>query len=145
MTATGTASGTELASRLRLSVMRLARRLRQIGDPITPSQISALSTLERVGPTAIGDLAAAERVQPPTMTRIVAALEEAGLVAREPALEDRRTVRVRMTVEGRRFLERSRSRKTAYLAARLRTLDPGELEVLERAATLLERIVEEEA
>lgn len=145
MTTTATtASQTELASRLRLAVMRLARRLRQHGgEQATPSQTSALVSLERTGSLTIGDLAAAERVQPPTMTRIVAALEEGGLVIREEDLDDRRLVRVRITAEGRRLLERSRSRKTAYLAQRLRDLSQDDRATLARAAEILERMVED--
>lgn len=145
MTATATtACQTELASRLRLAVMRLARRLRQQGgEQATPSQTSALHSVERSGSLTIGDLAAAERVQPPTMTRIVAALEEGGLVVREEDPDDRRLVRVRITAEGRRLLERSRSRKTAYLAQRLRGLSEEDRSTLARAAEILERMVED--
>jgi DNA-binding MarR family transcriptional regulator len=139
-----TLTTTDLAPRLRLAVMRLARRLRQQGDEtITPSQMSALATIERHGPITLGELAAHERVQPPTMTRIVAGLLEQGLIAREADAEDRRVARVRLTVDGRRALERSRTRKTAYLAARLRGFDPDEMELLERALPLIERLVEE--
>ena len=109
---------TELASRLRLSVTRLARRLRQQAGAeaeVTPSQLSALSTVDRLGPITLGELAAVERVQPPTMTRIVSGLEEAGLVARKVDDNDRRIARVQTTVAGQRFLERSRSRKNAFL------------------------------
>ena len=133
----------ELAARLRLGVTRLARKLRQQAEPgITPSMLSALSSAERQGPLTMRELCAAEQVQPPTLTRIVAALVEAGLVAREPDPQDGRVVWVRVTPEGRRLLDRSRRRKEAYLARAIRSMEPRELETLEDAAALLERLTE---
>jgi DNA-binding MarR family transcriptional regulator len=134
---------TALAARLRLGVTRLARKLRQEAEPgITPSMLAALSSAERQGPLTMRDLCAAEHVQPPSMTRIVAALADAGLVAREADPDDGRVVWVRVTPEGRRLLDRSRRRKEAYLARALRTLDPDEVATLEDAAALLERLTE---
>ncbi|MBV9284211.1 MAG: MarR family transcriptional regulator [Acidimicrobiia bacterium] len=137
----------ELAARIRLSVTRLARRLRQQAAAeaeVSPSQVSTLASVDRLGPITLGDLAAVERVQPPTMTRIVAALDEAGLVSREVDQNDRRIARVQTTVAGRKFLERSRGRKEAYLAARIRTLDADDRAILARAAVILEKILEGE-
>src|SRR5438309_11243872 len=135
MTTTTVQTDTQLASRLRLAVMRLARVLRQKAqDPITPSQLSALVSIERDGPVTLGELAALESVQPPTMTRIVVAVEEQELVRREVDPGDRRISRVHITAAGRRLLEKNRSRKTAYLASRMRGLNAEELDVLERAA-----------
>jgi DNA-binding MarR family transcriptional regulator len=132
-----------IAARLRLGVTRLARRLRQEAEAgITPSMLSALSTLDRQGTLTMGDLCGAEQVQPPTMTRIVAALLEAGLIAREADPADGRVAWVRLTSEGRKLLERSRGRKEAYLAKALRELDPRELAILEDATEILERITE---
>jgi len=132
----------ELASRLRLGVTRLARKLRQEAEPgITPSQLIALSTIERVGAMTIGELGAAEQVRPPTMTRIVACLVEAGLVAREADPTDRRVAWVRVTPAGAKLLQRSRRRKEEYLSRQLRRLEPGELAVLEEAAEILARLV----
>ena len=88
------------------------------------------------------DLCHAEQVQPPTMTRIVAALVEAGLVVREPDPTDGRVAWVRVTPDGRRLLERSRRRKEAYLAKALRSLDPEELGTLEAASDILERLTD---
>ena len=102
--------------------------------------LSALSSVERRGPLTMRDLCAAEQVQPPTMTRIVAALVEAGLVAREADEVDGRVAWVRVTSEGRRLLERSRRRKEAYLAKALGALERRELEHLETAAGVLERL-----
>jgi DNA-binding MarR family transcriptional regulator len=137
------ADTTELASRLRLAVTRLARKLRQEAEPgITPSLLIALSSVDRAGSMTIGELSATEQVQPPTMSRIVASLVEAGLVVREPDEQDRRVAWVRVTPEGARLLQRSRRRKEAYLARRLRSLEPRELAVLEDAAVILERLTE---
>ncbi|HXF58038.1 MAG TPA: MarR family transcriptional regulator [Actinomycetota bacterium] len=133
-----------VASRLRLGVTRLARRLRQEAEAgISPSQLSALATVERDGPMTMGDLCGVEHVQPPTMTRIVAALVEAGLLERWADPDDRRVSWVRITSRGARLLARARSRKDAYLARRLRSLEPRELALLEEAAGVLERLVEE--
>lgn len=134
---------TALAARLRLGVTRLARKLRQEAEPgITPSMLAALSSIERQGPLTMRDLCAVEQVQPPSMTRVVAALAEADLVARAPDPDDGRVVWVRVTAEGRRLLDRSRKRKEAYLARALRALEPGEVHTLEDAAALLERLTE---
>src|SRR5690349_15935012 len=145
MTTATAPSDTHLASRLRLAVMRLARVLRQNAqEGITPSQLSALVSVERDGPVTLGELATLEGVQPPTMTRIVAALEEEGLVEREVDKADRRVSRLHITVAGRRLLDRNRSRKTAYLASRMRGLSATDLDVLARAAALFERMTEGE-
>lgn len=137
-------SDTELASRLRLAVMRLARVLRQqTQDPITPSQVSALHSIEHYGPISLGELAKVEKVQGPTLTRIVAHLEESGLVVREVDAGDRRIARLSLTPAGKRLIERSRGRRTAYLVSRMRQFTPEERQTIERAAALLERMVEE--
>jgi DNA-binding MarR family transcriptional regulator len=134
-----------LPSRLRLVVTRLARRLRQQGETsASPTQLAALATIERDGPLTLGELAAVERVRPPTITAAVGRLEEQGLVHRRADKRDRRVARVEITPHGRRLLEQSRSRKTAYLERRLAALDPDERATLERAATVLERIVDED-
>ena len=132
-----------LAARLRLGVTRLARKLRQEAEPgITPSMLSALSSLDRHERLTMRDLCVVEQVQPPTMTRIVAAMVEAGLVSREPDPDDGRVAWVRLTTPGTKLLERSRRRKEAYLARALHGLEPGELETLEQATGILERLTE---
>lgn len=132
-----------LAARLRLGVTRLARKLRQEAEPgITPSMLSALSSLGRYEALTMRDLCAAEQVQPPTMTRVVAAMLEAGLISREADPDDGRVAWVRLTPAGARLLERSRRRKEAYLARALKNLDPRELETLEDATAILERLTE---
>jgi DNA-binding MarR family transcriptional regulator len=99
-----------------------------------------LASIDRLGGVTMGELASVERVQPPSMTRIVANLEEQGLIAREADALDRRISRLRVTPAGRRLLERSRTRKTAYLASRLRELTPEEIARLEGAVELLEKL-----
>jgi DNA-binding MarR family transcriptional regulator len=139
-----TVTDASLAAGLRMVVMRLARRLRQQADgEVTPSQLSALSTIERLGPLTLGALASAEQVQPPSMTKIVSGLEQHGFVVREPDAKDRRIARVRISENGRRFVARSRTRRNAYLAARLRGFDAEERALLEQALPLLERLVDE--
>src|SRR5205814_10222001 len=104
MTTTTVQTDTQLASRLRLAVMRLARVLRQKAqDPITPSQLSALVSIERDGPVTLGELAALESVVPPTMTRIVVALEEQELVRREVDPGERRIAGGDIAAVGRRL------------------------------------------
>jgi DNA-binding MarR family transcriptional regulator len=136
-------SDLELAPRLRLAVTRLARRLRQqSGEGLTPSQTSALASIERNGALTPSELATIERIQRPTATRVLAALADRGLVRRETDVADRRVIRLMITPAGANVLRRSRSRKNAYLDRRLRELDPEELQTLERAVALIERLLE---
>jgi len=135
-----------LAADLRVAVARLARRLRQqTGTDLTASLLSALWSIERLEPVTLGDLAVAERVQPPTLTRIASRLEEEGLVVRRTDTNDRRVTIVQLSPDGRRLLERTRTRRTAYLTKRLRGLDSEDLAILERAAPILERLAGEQA
>ena len=138
------ATRTDLASRLRVGVARLARRLRQegAGEDATPSQLTALSTLYHRGPLTPGELAALERVKPPSMTRIVAALEERGLVTREPSPDDGRVVWIVVTDQGRHAHEEYQQRRDEWLHRRLAGLTGEERAVLARAAALMERLVE---
>jgi DNA-binding MarR family transcriptional regulator len=135
----------DLVESLRLAVGRLARRLRQQNEgEITASQFSALSSIDHHGPITLGKLAAVERLRPPTVTRMVAFLEESGLVLRRPDPDDRRICRVELTDLGHDLMERSRSRRDAYLATRIATLTPEELNVLRDATAVLERLLEDE-
>jgi DNA-binding MarR family transcriptional regulator len=144
MTPTAPTTEIETAARLRLAVTRLARRLRQQSAAgLSPSQTSALSSIENHGPLTPSELADLERVQRPTITRVLGTLTEAGLITREPDPTDRRTARVAVTREGAAVLARGRSRKTAYLARGLRGLEPQDLATLERAATLIEQLLED--
>jgi DNA-binding MarR family transcriptional regulator len=134
----------ELASELRFAVMRLSRRLRQHApEDITPSQLSALSVIVREQRMTLSQLAVAERVQPPTITRVIDSLEQKGLATRVPSDEDRRVAFVEATQAGRALVEAIRRRRDAYLARRLRTFTAEERALLERAARLLERLIED--
>jgi DNA-binding MarR family transcriptional regulator len=135
----------DLVEGLRLAVGRLARRLRQQNEgEITASQFFVLNTIAHYGPITLGKLASVERLRPPSVTRMVAFLEESGLVLRCADTDDRRISRVEVTDLGRDLLARSRTRKDAYLATRLATLAPHELDVLREATAVLERLLEEE-
>src|SRR3954447_20559719 len=141
-----TVSETELAPRLRMAIMRSARRLRQeAGGALSPSQGAALATVARHGPLTPSELALRERIQRPTATRVLARLEEAGLVARTADPADRRSSLVTVTDSGRSLLVSVRDRKDAYLAQRLDRLSPEDLAALDRAARILERMLEEGA
>ena len=133
-----------LASSLRLSVMRLARRLRleRSGDDRTLNQLAVLGTLDRRGPLSVGELAGIEKVKPPSMTRTVACLEEAALVTRRAHDTDRRQVVVELTDAARDVLADDRRRRDAWLAQRLGALDTDDLALLRRVAPLLERLAE---
>lgn len=134
----------ELAARLRVAVTRLNRRLRQQSlAGLSPSQATALGTIERLGTPTLGELALAEQVQPPTLTRVVAAMEHDGLVARVADERDRRVSRVRLTAEGRRTLHRIRRLKNAFLTRRLADLDEPTRAQVEVLTDLLERLVAE--
>jgi DNA-binding MarR family transcriptional regulator len=135
----------ELPSRMRLAVTRLARRLRQEAvEGLTPSQTSALASIDRHGALTPSELAAIEQIQRPTATRVLGCLKDAGLVVREPDASDKRVTRVRLSQDGAALLKRVRTRKNAYLARRLDKLDPDELATLERAAELIERLLEDD-
>jgi len=133
-----------LASHLRVAVARLARQLRQEGaqEDATPSQLAALATLYHRSPVTLGELAAVERVKPPTMTRVVAALEEKGFVRREHTSPDGRLVHVTITGSGKLAHEDYQKRRDAWMARKLADLSKDEREILGKAAVILERIVE---
>ena len=135
----------ELAAHLRIVVMRLQRRLRaEAGDELSPTLVAALVSIERHGPITLGRLAELERVTPPSITRVVAALERDGLVLREADEHDGRVSRVAVTPAGERLLQASRTRKAAYLARRLENLDDGDLATVRAALPILERLLESE-
>jgi DNA-binding MarR family transcriptional regulator len=136
---------TALASELRTTVMRLARRLRnqRADDTLSLSQLAALGTLFRHGPLTPGELAMHERVQPPSMTRLIAKLEEAGLVTRADHPTDRRQVLVAISASGVAMLKADRERRDAWLTQRMRDLSSEELEILHRAADVLRRLADE--
>jgi DNA-binding MarR family transcriptional regulator len=139
-----TTSVPDLAGHLRLTIVRTARRLRQeAGGELSPSLTAALSTVERHGPLTPSEVAARERVQRPTATRVLARLEEQGLIERMADPRDGRSSLLTTTAAGRALLAELRTRKTAFLAHRIEKLDPEERETLSRATDILERMLAE--
>jgi DNA-binding MarR family transcriptional regulator len=138
---------TGLATAMRISVSRLARRLRverlgiaESDAALSDIQLAALAALERHDSMTPGELAEHEKVQPPSMTRVIAVLEERGLVLRAPHATDRRQVVLTVTSAGRDLVQRVRLRRTAWLAQRLQELTPEERELLRAAAPVIEKI-----
>src|SRR5258708_2154128 len=148
MSQVGTRSDAGLATAMRISISRLARRLKveqRLGvsgsDPVLSDiQLAALSALERHRAMTPGELADYEKVQPPSMTRVIAVLEERSLVQRSAHPTDRRQVILTVTAEGRALVTRVRRRKEAWLAQRLQELSPDELATLRAAAPILEKL-----
>jgi len=139
-----TSTDLALAARLRLAITRTARRLRQEADAhLTPSQVAALATIEKRGPLTPSELADIERIQRPTATRVAGHLTERGLVERAGDPSDGRVSLLSVTAEGHALLEEVRSRKNAYLASRMADLSAGDRAALERAAHVLERMLED--
>ena len=132
----------EVASRLRLSVTRLARILRhQDTGGLLPTLSAVLATVDREGPLTLGDLAQREHVAPPSITKAVEKLEGMGFVARQRDDSDRRVWWVKVTPAGRRHVVQNRSRRTAWLATRLHELAPGDRARLAEAVDVLERLI----
>lgn len=142
--AVNTTVDAELASRLRLAVSRLARRIRLATNDIPPLQLSTLATLHRRGPLRSGELAQREAVTAPTMTRVLASLVERGLIVRTPDPSDARSVQVSVSPAGVRALEQITSERTALLGARLARLTPAQREALAAALPALEALVEDD-
>jgi DNA-binding MarR family transcriptional regulator len=145
MTAIQTRSDAGLATALRISVSRLARRLRVERQAeglasLSDTQLAALSVLEKHPAMTPGELAEHEKVQPPSMTRVIAVLEERQLVMRAPHPTDRRQVVLSVTEEGRALVIQARRRRDAWLAKRLKELTPDERAVLRAAAPVLEKL-----
>ncbi len=138
-----TSADIALASHLRIAVARTARRLRQeSGTGLSPTLTAALATVERHGPLTPSELAARERVQRPTVTRILSTLDELGLVARAGDPGDRRSSLITVTAAGRELLAAARTRKDAFLSERIEALGAEDRATLERAAALLEDMLE---
>ena len=130
-----------MAARLRLSATRLARILRRQADTgLSPSQLSALATVEIHGPMTLGALAEHENVAPPSVTKVVNILETQGLVGREAAANDRRVAMVSITRDGSRLLEESRRRKNQWLAERIGRLDADQKARLAAALDVIETL-----
>jgi DNA-binding MarR family transcriptional regulator len=140
---------TDSAARLRMAIVRTARRLRQEAASeatgLTPTSTAALATIERHGPLTPSELAELERVRRPTVTRTLGCLDRERLIERMPDPADGRSTLISVNAAGREQLRRLRGRKNAYLARRMRDLPAAEVEALDRAATILERMLEEES
>ena len=145
MTVTKSRSDAGLATALRISVSRLARRLRVERQAeglasLSDTQLAALAVLDRHGAMTPGELAEHEKVQPPSMTRVIAVLEERCLVMRAPHATDRRQVVLTVTDQGRELVSQARRRRDAWLAKRLKELSPEERAILRAAAPVLEKL-----
>jgi DNA-binding MarR family transcriptional regulator len=135
-------SDEEVASRLRLAVGRLNRRIRIDGtESLPPLQLSALVTVEKEGPLRLSELARREGVTAPTMSRVLSALDDQGMVRRAPDPGDARGVLVSVSDEGRAKLREVRNERTALIARRLDRLDADQRAALEAALPALEALI----
>src|SRR3954447_11547106 len=136
-------SETVLSSALRISVMRLSRRMRQERDSsagLTASQLAAMATLRRHGPLTAGDLASHEKVSPPSMTRILGHLSDLGMVERRSSPADGRQVLVELSEEGHRLLAADQRRRDEWLSSRLQELTEQERAQLRAVVPILDRL-----
>jgi DNA-binding MarR family transcriptional regulator len=135
----------ELASQLRPALLRLTRVVRnqRVDMSVTLTQLSAMNTVARNGPMSAGELAACERVQPPSMTKVLANLEERGLVRREVHPTDRRQAVIEITSAGEALLDEERRSRDAWLTKRLATLSADERLLLQRVTPILEKLAEQ--
>lgn len=136
----------ELADRLHSLAIHLLRRLRRVDDAtgLSAPRLSALSVVVHTGPLSVGDLAGAEQVRPPTMTRVVAALEAQKLVKRTTDQDDRRVIRIEATGKGKRLLQQGRGRRVAMLAEWLDALNNGDVRTVDRAVARLEQLLQDQ-
>ena len=134
-----------LAHELRIAVMRFSRRLRgqRVDTSVTLTHLSAMSTLRRHGAMSAGELAAHERVQPPSMTRVVGALEAMELITRTPHPTDGRQVVIELTPAAHALLDAEARAREAWLSGRLEQLSEQEREILQQAAAIMERLAAE--
>jgi DNA-binding MarR family transcriptional regulator len=146
MTTPKSRSDVGLATSLRISVSRLARRMRaeRVAQGLQPelsdTQLAALAALEKHTAMTPSELAEHEKVQPPSITRVIASLEERGLIQRRPHPTDRRQVELTVTDQGRDVVKKVRQLREAWLAQRLRDLTPAERAVLREALPILEKL-----
>ena len=139
----GTDSEVELAARMRLAIGRLHRRFsRRAVAGLTPSQLSVLVTVEQHGPLRLGDLAAREVITPPTVTRLVASLQDNALVERVTDPEDGRAALIEISDIGRSLLEEIRRERTAFIAQRIARLDPQKRAHVAEVVALLEELID---
>jgi DNA-binding MarR family transcriptional regulator len=139
------ATNAELASTIRLSILRAARRLRsqRVNTAVTLSQMSALTTLKKCGPLSAGEVAAIEQVQPPSMTKILAALEAGGFIQRSAHPEDRRQSIISVSEAGFALLAAETRKRDEWLAVRLAGLSEDDRRKLVEAADVLDRLASE--
>ena len=135
----------ELASLLRPALLRLTRivRLQRVDLSVTLTQLSAMWTLEKRGPMSAGELANFERVQPPSMTKVLANLEERGLVRREVHPTDRRQAIIAITDAGVELLDSERRSRDAWLSRRLAALTPDERALVQRVVPILDKLAQQ--
>jgi DNA-binding MarR family transcriptional regulator len=131
-----------VADALHSAAIHLLRGVRKEDERtgVGPARLSALSVLVFAGPMRLTELARTEQVKPPTMTKVIAGLETAGLVRRRVDADDARAVRLEATARGAKLLQEGRRRRVERLASVLQTLSGDELEVLARAAAIIERV-----
>ncbi len=141
---TRTNAAAELSAALRPSLLRLTRILRnqRVDLSVTLTQLSAMATLHKKGPMSAGDLAAHERVQPPSMTKVLASLEEKGLVSREAHPTDKRQAIIVLTRAGIDLLDSERRQRDAWLSQRLARLTPDERAALREVIPVLDKLAE---
>jgi DNA-binding MarR family transcriptional regulator len=132
----------DVANRLHSAAIHLLRRARRVDaeSHLPAPQLSALSVIVYGGPITLGALASAEQVRPPTMTRLIAAMEDGGLIEREPDKEDRRVVRIRATTKGKRILEEGRDRRIAVIAEALAALPDTDVKAIALALDAIEKV-----
>jgi DNA-binding MarR family transcriptional regulator len=137
-----TKKSSAVADALHSAAIHLLRGVRKEDERsgVGPARLSALSVLVFAGPLRLTELARIEQVKPPTMTKVIAGLAAAGLVRRRDDAEDARAVRLEATARGTRLLQEGRRRRVDRLASALQHLSPEELEMLARAAAIIERI-----
>jgi DNA-binding MarR family transcriptional regulator len=144
MTLTSRLTAAELSAALRPSLLRLTRILRnqRVDLSVTLTQLSAMATLSKKGPMSAGELAAFERVQPPSMTKVLASLEDKGLVRRDAHPTDKRQAIIVLTNAGTRLLESERRQRDAWLSQRLARLTPDERARLRDVIPVLDKLAE---
>ena len=134
----------EIADRLHSAAIHLLRlvRAQDAATGVAPARLSALSVIVFGGPISLNDLAQAEQVRPPTMSRIVDALEAAGLAYRRVDEQDRRAVLIEATTKGTAVLKQGRRRRVRFLAGHLARMNAAQLSNLERALRAIQEILE---
>jgi DNA-binding MarR family transcriptional regulator len=145
MTAATRTTISELASQLRPALLRLTRIVRnqRVDMSVTLTQLSAMATLQKKGPMSAGELANCERVQPPSMTKVLANLEERELVRRDVHPTDRRQAIIAITPAGIELLDSERRSRDAWLSKRLGTLTAEERALLQRVVPILDKLAEQ--